>query len=818
MTKNPQLDDALAVFAELGWAGASYADAPTLPVGTDAQRKTALAGLRSGDWVGNDPGGRWAGNDPARRWGSYLGGVDQAMLWLFAVRVGVDARRAAATHFFAPWVASSTSDDAALAVMVQRGPAFAREMIQRECQPGLRWGEATQFAPLAIRLTAHHQLPVDNREYITDWAAYAEAVLTRDFSQLTWQPRGGPAPDAAQWEPLIAERFVEHVRAGVALGVHANGPFGRVLPAGVERGWLAHDEAVELVLAGLDCAARPSDRKAWVEAWLDRLGVTDDEVVSRAHTLVPVLATGDAVVVERLAPLLIAGVPDDLLADVVTAALAAPTKKALRVVLTAMAARPRPAAPTVEAVAPQLNALDVARDKPLARALQAVVDAWGVVHEAPEPATQVEGLWRPVPEVWTVPRFDHGEQTPDALTQMAADRAAGAGVLVHERFLAVANAVGRRDTDLVRTALVGLRAAAPGSTAAAWLAGELGRYLDGPRPGWADPIADPVRARELAVFQRLGQVPCLLSEPSTVDLRVHPADLLARLQAYDDTGASVSEADLLLALARLDVDAVDDRTRAGFDRLTVPVLLQSGKPMNLTAGPAVSAYLDDPAIAPKASSWTYEVLSRWVPPASLREFPARFGKYMDVATTFPTWPATFNPFGYEPVGVTTVAHRSAPVTPDVVAGVLMSWDFADPQTIRAAWERGLLRPGPPGECYLDWDTPPDNLAAVASAVGGAARDGLLAVAWQVLDDLAGLAVSGARVTTGAVQVAETIAALLPEVLHAVAVGTANPAVLTLPGTRALAARPGSSRAVTTARETVAALSVPTRPAPAPPHA
>ncbi|MCL2468481.1 MAG: hypothetical protein FWF02_13290 [Micrococcales bacterium] len=101
------------------------------------------------------------------------------------------------------------------------------------------------------------------------------------------------------------------------------------------------DEAVDLTLVALGTARRPSDRMVWLGVWLDNLHATDDEIVAHAQVLIPVLATGDASAVERLAPVLVAAVHDDLEVDVV-AALTAPTKKARRALLAALARRPAP--------------------------------------------------------------------------------------------------------------------------------------------------------------------------------------------------------------------------------------------------------------------------------------------------------------------------------------------------------------------------------------------------------------------------------------------------------------------------------------------
>ncbi|MCL2091891.1 MAG: hypothetical protein FWH11_11970 [Micrococcales bacterium] len=48
MARSSCLDEAVAVFKELGWDEAAVMDVPMLPLGTD--RRTALAGLRSGQW------------------------------------------------------------------------------------------------------------------------------------------------------------------------------------------------------------------------------------------------------------------------------------------------------------------------------------------------------------------------------------------------------------------------------------------------------------------------------------------------------------------------------------------------------------------------------------------------------------------------------------------------------------------------------------------------------------------------------------------------------------------------------------------------
>ncbi|MCL2091775.1 MAG: hypothetical protein FWH11_11380 [Micrococcales bacterium] len=730
---------------------------------------------------------------------------------------------------------------------------------------------ATDGSTLAVRLVAHHQIPVPTHsEYLKDWVAHARAVLTGD----------GIYPKVPLCtETVVADRFVEHVRSSVAAVLPAPA-LSRVVVAGVARGWLDRAEAVDLVLAALDGARRPGDRKAWLGAWLDDLGVTDAEIVTHADALVPVLAHGDGSTVERLAPVLIAGVSDDQLSEVATVALAVSTKKALAVVLGALAARPRTSDETAEVLGSQVAALDVGRDRSLARAVQGVGDAWGLVAQTPtEPAVTVQGLWRPVPPVWTVPRFDHGEETPEALTEAAAELVARGGTrvtdVVTERFLALANAVARRDPEAARTALRGV----PSDWLVGhWVAGDVDQALTDQMPYLGRGTREhevPVEARERDVVARLGQVPCLLSEPSTVDLAVDLADLVARLRVYQQVGASVSEADLFLALTRLShVDQVDAGVLAELDRLTVPVLVREWertwppegqhvaqdqevwrlhvRTMAITAGPAVRQYLADPVVEPGVltDDPSYGVVvAPVVVPASLAGLPPRLISRFwtkpgeppptvrypakaraPICSEFPGWtgdaawlvvrvhdgyvPHLPSVFPNAAIGLVLrqMVRRATPLPPGGAVNLLAIQRSLPPgaeaeaaAAVREAWERGLLRPGVPDVRWLDWAVRPAALAATARALAGLAADGMLAVVWPVLDDLLVAATDAPRLLAGAAEVAQTVAALLPEVLHAVSTGLAGSDALALPGTRALAARSGSSQAVRAAQEVIAQL-------------
>ena len=46
----PKLQEALSIFKELGWEFATLDNILTLPVGSAKQKKSALAGLKNGEW------------------------------------------------------------------------------------------------------------------------------------------------------------------------------------------------------------------------------------------------------------------------------------------------------------------------------------------------------------------------------------------------------------------------------------------------------------------------------------------------------------------------------------------------------------------------------------------------------------------------------------------------------------------------------------------------------------------------------------------------------------------------------------------------
>lgn len=709
---NPRLGPAIAVFRELGWAQAPIGTAPDLPLGTPEQRRIAVAGLASGQWsefgeLGNGRWGRISAID-----------VDETMLAIFAIRAGVDARRAVT-------IVPRVDDELIARIVGERGPAFAVRFIDGVCRASLRmWEHSCSFhGGAAVRLVADLRLEVpQNVDYLKDWVALAleqVAIELRDASDGRQPPR----------DPATAWRFMEHLAAAAALGVPATGPFGRLVPLAVSGGWIERDAAVALSFQALDSAQRPGDRRRWAEVLVDDLAVRDDEVVARAEELVPALASGEPGVVEWFAPILIRGVDEGQLAEVAMAALMVGTRKAQRIVIDALATRRAPRLDVIEVLAARLTELAGDKDRGLARATASLVRAWEV--PAPEPVVEVvapRGLWQPTPPVWQVPDFDPGPLTAEALTEAAAELLHGAqeavGLAV-ERFLVIANAVARTDPDSARRALRGVRDEVWVSglrPVPAWVGGHLPtRGLDATLTGRAS--AFPVLvAREYAVFQRLGAVPQLLSRPSSVDLQVRVADLVGRLGRYLAVGASAIEADFLLALARLDATGADAGMADSLSQLAVPVLRQDGVPLRSHAGQILRRYLADPLVDPgvvkrerDGAWWCADLV--W--PASLSEFPHRirvgYGdptfaevpSWGDAAMTGVCWTGEVD----RDLGVVArqLARRGRPLPPGASINLLAIQRSVHPAVaedvaiaVVEAWQRGILRPGVADVRFLDW--------------------------------------------------------------------------------------------------------------------
>ena len=807
---NPKLQDAVAIFKELGWENVTSDNVLELPLGTPEQKRIALAGLKSGEW--GEFVTKKSGAHTSYVWESYVD-VAPGNLALFAIRVGVDASRAVNTL-------RNDNKEALTAVISERGAKYALSFIAHACVSRRRAWEhsASAFGNVAVRLVDKLNLDIPQTvEYMKDWSVYAAAAMGLKAETL-YNEEDLPGLD------LIKKRFVEHIHIGVAVNAPATGPFGAVLPEGVKRGWLSREQAIRLVFSALDSSVRPGDRKVWLGV-LDELGISDEELCARTQSLIPLLAQGDGVVITRLAPVLIAQAKDSLLTEVLLAAFSSTTKKTRLLALKSAINRPCPK--NAEELSSWLSILAGDTDRDIASLTARLIKEWKIsVDVLPEEKTEIQNLWRETPPVWQIPTFDLGEVSQEALTELAS-KLVNQPEVVHdvtaERFLAMANAVASKNPETARMSMRGVRSDYQLlDHMVCWIKGEKPRY--GSDKNEKNGIQDPLTARDYVVSLHLGKLPCVLSMPSFVDLSISVTDLAARLELYKKTGTDVLEADLFLALTRLNVKTKTPKAAAALQKLDVPVVLQSGKKMSVTAGQAALAYLDDPVKEPslKVNKYRHWAETNISAPDSLRGFPNRLDGYMnelfavfpnwgDVALTYVGWDSEV--YHHKGLILRQAARRAEPLPPGASINFLAAQRSSTPQAaedsmraVTEVWERGLLRPGVADIALLDWTTsPPSNLVALSSALDGIARDGMLSVVWPILDAIVEASLKEPRLLAGTAEFAELIAAYLPEVQSAVKQGIADNTALDLPGIRSLAQRGGSSRAVSAAQKAVTLL-------------
>lgn len=797
MTVNPRLHEAVEIFRELGWDKADVADAPTLPLGTKEQQKAALAGLRTGDWseYRRDKSNSY-------RWISVVN-VNETMLALFALRLGVIPRRAASLLQY--------TDDSVLARCVaSRGKTYASKFIDEVCNPRLRGSEhsLSVHGEAAVRLVCELGLPVPEKtDYLKDWAVVALAALTGDVAEILW-----PEKHALLALEELRPSFDEHWRAALHSGVPMTGPLGKLLSAAVKEGMIERDAGTEQLFASLDAAVRPGDRKALTSLIVNDIAVTDDELVSRVDALIPILSHGEAPVVEGFGPRLIANVADDLVGEVALACLYVKTQKAVRQVLTALKKRDFPGQATAELLYDRLGELAQSRDKATVKLAEAVLANWNITPAAPSEEPEVTGLWQPTPELWSVPRFELGEVTPEALTEalrvLTSRGDVAAFGLEADRFLALAVALANHNLDDTRRALTGISSVSWAHVVRNWLAGEPAR------PRWqAGSFLWYMRVE--STFDHLGQIPCLLSQPSRVDLSVEFDDLVASLKKYAAADVPALQADLVMALARLDVTKAD----ANASLPEVPVKLVDGRLLRRNAAQVVMSYLKRPFVdmeAPFASPDRNGILA-W--PKSLVGLDRnmvvndRIGRYFGV---FPNWGDALNIdldrrlyLDVASVMARQLARSAKPLGPGAAVNLLAVQRHGRPEhatesalALQKAWERGLLVPGVADIDYLDWDGQLRNIGSFVESLREAADRGMLSVVWPVLDDVLVASLKAPRMLAGTAEAAQAMQDYVGEVLAAVTEGVAPASALDVPGVRALAARKGTSKAVDAARGVV----------------
>ena len=817
-----KLEKAVEIYRSLGYEETAYENILSLGIGTKEEQEIAREGLKSGEWVQiKQLSKNTYGFVP-------VVDVDLKKLAVFAIRVGVEAKRAANIL--------SRGDEIVLQAIMARGESYAQNFVLAACTSNRRaWEHSLSvLGMLALKLVHKMNLPLpESVEYMKDWSAASAILFGREKKDYNFDE------SFVLEKEEILRRFLEHIELGISLGIAATGPFSKVLLWGAENQLFSTEAAKDYVFEALQIAKRPGDRKAWLEI-LDKIGWTEEEIVSDAENLIPLLGLGESPVLERFAPILIEKVSEELLSPVLISCTSAKGSKVKKLILNSVLKREKPNAE--EDYAEWLSLYLQDEDKSIVNLAGKVGKFWGMSLEKEECKKELRGLWRKTPTLWEVPRFSLGNVSSESLTDLAAvlsERKECVEDIVFERFIAMANQIAYKNPEEARMSLVGIPNNDAGGlwSLKSWAKKiEKNMLQDRKESVWVDG-KEVIKTRYYTLlymrreflFHTMGQWPCLLSTPSFEDLSISIEDLLERLSLYQAEKFSyVSEPDLQLALTRLNLENLTEeelqKYRETLQKIDLKILLPSGELLKdeeereVLLGAVLSGYLQDsyvePAFTPgETPYWRIELKQ----PESLRLLPDRFSDgYAKLFSIFPNWGdfaltavhRDSEVYHGQGLILRQIARRRKPLS----KGALMNWiavfgnlsDENAGDALKAnqeAWERGLLLPSFADITYLDWRGKDlSNLANLASSMEYMANEGMLSLLWKPACDCVELSLKAPRMLAGTAEIVKFLRDYLDEVIFAVENQLAAAELLDMPAIKNLAGKSGSSKAVAYAKE------------------
>ena len=824
-----KLERAVEIYRSLGYEETAYENILSLGIGTKEEQEIARDGLKSGEWV----------QIKQLSENSYgfvpVIDVDLKKLAVFALRIGVEAKRAANVI--------GRGDEISLQAIMDRGENYAIQFISAAESGNRRaWEHSLSvLGMLCLKLLHRMNLPIpESVEYMKDWAAASAVILLGARKDHLFD-------DSFTLEKEeILGRFIEHIEKGISLSMPATGPFPDLLFFGVENHLLSKEVAKEYIFDALYIAKRPGDRKAWVEL-LDKLGCAEKDYIDRAENLIPLLGLGESPLLERFAPALIENISEELLYPVLISCTSAKVKKTKKMLLNSVLKREKPKSANDFAEWLSLYLQD--EDKSISGLAEKLALSWGLVLEQEESTKELQGLWRESPKLWEVPRFSLGEETAESLTDMVtllSDRKECVEDLLFEQFLALANHIAYKNPEEAKMSLLGIPNSDSGTlwTLGRWARGietkpveeSRQRFWQGEKEIVKIEYRELLTMRRENLFRTMGQWPCLLSTPSFEDLSISVEDFLERLSLYRAEKFSyVSEPDLQLALTRLDMETFskEDISKCKEDRskcteklkdIDLKIQLPSGEFLqdeegkDILLGELIAAYLQDPYVEPvffpgETPYWKVELKM----PESLKALPYRLSySHNALFSIFPNWGdysltavhRDFEVYHGQGIILRQLARRRKPLS----KGALMNWiavfgklsDENAEDALKAnqeAWERGLLLPGLADISYLDWSGGElSNLANLAAAMDFMANEGMLSLLWRAACDILEQSLKMPRILAGTAEIVKFLRDYLDEVILAVEKKLAPKEALEMKPARILAGKSGYSKAVSYAKE------------------
>lgn len=813
MSQTANLITALDIYKELGWATITNPeDILTLPEPTDEHKKIAHLGLQALDTLNWD----------SHEWEENCGHQPQ-YLGIFAIVMGVDAKTATRmTKDQHPKVVAEC--------VARRGERYARDYVV---------AASTSVRPLADTLLdtscvaavclvagvggVHIAVP-EILDYLHYWGgvvsiqageAAVREILSKEY------------PSCFPTREQLLARYEEHYAVAESMQAELHATVGRGLVAGVKAGAGNRDDLLAWIARELEKCSKPKQRRRLLQMLTEDLELSDADITRHQAVLASQIAASHADCVKAYGLRLLALMSEPELANAALGALYVPTLAGLKSVLTTLGKRNDLTEQTKQHLFARLEELYTHDDPKVAALAGKLLTAWGKtpaqrVETAPAPAGN---WWQPTPSFTKPVRFEVGEVTATNLAAAFAQANYGFNPESNhhiERFWALATQLAFHDrTKAVR---------AVQDATMNWGNGMLGLVFDEPTGGWFDDYEQSslFYAREVRLVQNFGEIPCLLSTPSTMDFGIDFSDLIARLEAYRAANASVSEADLQIALMRLKTPDLDWSAAAVQARAFDIPFVETAQPVTVTVGEVIADYIfdqiDDPGLSadPAAGEFVAQAVAI---PHCLGAFPDRLNAPRGGVdpTLFPTWVDTPH-LGLRvtkksswlrcAAHAETVAHAEHVLSPGVAMNLLGALRISDPElfarvldAVMLAFRRGILLPGTANVELLDWRTRATSFTGLAQPLKELAGDGLLSVVWPIFDDVCRIAAARSATTPGAVEIAQAMADLAPHVCIAVAEGKAPKEALDVPGLRACAAKAGTSKLVTAAQKAMGALGV-----------
>ncbi len=819
-----KLEKAVEIYKSLGYEEKDFDHILELGIGTKEEQKIAKEGLKSGEWT------EFKQLSPNSYGIVKVIDVDLSKLAIFAIRVGVDAARAANIL--------GKSGKVALDAISQRGEKYALDFISKASSSRRRaWEHSSSvYGMLCVNLVHNMNLEIPQSvEYIKDWAVHA------GVSMGVLKADRGYDEDFAPSRDEIKRRFGEHIEVGISNNAPATGPFSDVFLAGLKEGLITKKKAKESAFFALDMALRPGDRKAWMGI-LKEIGIDEGDILSKGEALIPLIALGETAVTETFAPVLIEKGREDILPDILIASTAGSAKKIKELVLRSALKRERPE--SCQALREWFSMLKTDKDKNIIKLAEKVEKAWNIETEEDENSQKnvhIQGLWQERPQLKGVPKFSLEEISFEALTELAAEisnRQAEVSDLLFEKFLASVNRMAYENPEETKLSLMGIKIDDRDfSILGNWARNkDIVNTLDGYSSFWVEGsdevrrrnISELMHARNFNICSHIQEIPCILSTPSFEDLSITLKDLTDRLLKYkEEKKTSVLEPDLQLALTRLDVSSANEEDIRRLKDIKLRVKMPDGESLRkednspVALGDVVADYLKDPYVEPdfdpeRNSLWSVDIEM----PKSLRHFPNRFSYNRDALfSVFPLWGdfaltcvrRDTEVYHGQGLILKQVAKRREPFPKGALMNLLAIHSYWSDENsadlieaTKEAWDRGLLVEGRADARYLSWRWKEfSNLARLADSMDQIARDGMLSLPWQAADDIISESLKAPRMFSGTAELAKFIEKYLDEVIFAVEKGIAKPEVLELKGIRGLAQKKGTSAAVETAKEIVA---------------